>query len=95
LGFLGYLNINWGIDNYFLGSSKSLGNNQHACLGKYSALFRGGNINIRRGYKLGKIKRGIDETENKVDRILGIKERLDKLEHEHKLAMDGKLKIAH
>jgi hypothetical protein len=46
-------------------------------------------------YKLGIIKRGIDETERKVDKILTIEERFNKLENEHKLAMDGKLKIQH
>lgn len=46
-------------------------------------------------YKLGKIKRGIEDTERKVDKILNIEERFSKLEHEHKLAMEGKLKIKH
>lgn len=46
-------------------------------------------------YKLGKIKRGIEDTEKKVDKILGIEERFNKLEHEHKLVMNGKLKIKH
>lgn len=46
-------------------------------------------------YKLGKITRGIESTENKVNRILRIEERFNKLENEHNLAMGGKLKINH
>ncbi|MDP2947125.1 MAG: hypothetical protein Q8N88_03340 [Nanoarchaeota archaeon] len=43
-------------------------------------------------YNFGKIKRGVDETENKVNRILGINERFNRLEYEHNLAMQGRLK---
>lgn len=46
-------------------------------------------------YKLGKIKRGAEDTEKKVDKILIIEERFNKLEYKHKLAMNGKLKIKH
>lgn len=46
-------------------------------------------------YKLGKIKRGIEETENKVDKLIKIEDRFNKLESEHVLAMNGKLKIKH
>ena len=56
----------------------------------------GGAMSIIGGaYKLGKIKRGIEETEQKVDKILKIEERFNKLEHEHNLAMCGKLNIGH
>lgn len=56
----------------------------------------GGAFSIIGGaYKLGKIKKGIEETENKVDKILKINERFAKIENEHNLAMDGKLKIKH
>ncbi len=44
-------------------------------------------------YALGKIKRGIEEIELKVNRVLKIEERFSKLENEHSLAMSGKLKI--
>jgi hypothetical protein len=43
-------------------------------------------------YNIGKIKKGIDETDNKVNKILGINERFNRLEHEHNLAMQGRLK---
>ena len=46
-------------------------------------------------YKLGKIKKGIEETENKVDKLIHIEERFSKVESEHNLAMNGKLKIKH
>lgn len=46
-------------------------------------------------YKLGKIKKGIEDTERKIDKILKIEERFNVLEHEHKLVMEGKLKIKH
>ena len=48
---------------------------------------------IGAAYKLGKIKRGIEETEHKVNKILRLEERFNKLEYEHGLAMCGKLKI--
>ena len=46
-------------------------------------------------YKLGKIKKGIEITEKKVDKIITIEERFNKIENEHSLAMSGKLKIKH
>lgn len=46
-------------------------------------------------YRFGKIMRGIEETEKKVNEVLEIKEKFTQLEHEHKLALDGKLKIKH
>lgn len=46
-------------------------------------------------YKLGKIKNGIEQTEFKVDRILKIEQRFNKIENEHNLALSGKLKIKH
>ena len=53
----------------------------------------GGAISIMGGaYKLGKIKRGIEQTEEKVDKLLVIEQRFNKLENEHSLAMQGKLK---
>ena len=44
-------------------------------------------------YKLGKIMRGIEDTEEKIDSLLQIKDRFSKIEHEHNLALNGKLKI--
>jgi len=44
-------------------------------------------------YKLGKIKQGIENTEQKIDKIVNIEERFKKLENEHNLCMDGKLNI--
>jgi len=56
----------------------------------------GGGISILGGaYKLGKIKKGIEETEEKVGKILILEERFNKIEHEHNLAMTGKLSIKH
>ena len=46
-------------------------------------------------YNLGRIKKGIEITDNKVDEILKIEERFNKVENEHNLAMQGKLKITH
>lgn len=57
--------------------------------------FGGGTAILGAAYKLGKIRKGIEDTEKKVDRILRIEERFTSLEHEHKLAMCGKLRIAH
>ncbi len=50
---------------------------------------------IGAAYKLGKIKKGIEDTQEKVNRILKIEERFNRLENEHKLAMNGKLNISH
>lgn len=44
-------------------------------------------------YKLGKIKKEIEETEKKADNILNFEEKFNKIEHEHNLFMDGKLKV--
>ena len=55
--------------------------------------FGGGTAILGAAYKLGKIKKGIEDTEKKVDRILKIENRFNSLEHEHMLAMGGKLKI--
>ncbi len=56
----------------------------------------GGGVSIIGGaYKLGKIKKGIENTEKKVDKLVEIEERFNKVESEHKLAMNGKLKIKH
>lgn len=46
-------------------------------------------------YKLGKIKKGIEQTDEKVDKILKIEERFSKVENEHNLALSGKLNIKH
>jgi hypothetical protein len=46
-------------------------------------------------YKLGKIKQGIENTELKVNKILSIEERFTRLENEHNLAMNGKIKFKH
>lgn len=50
---------------------------------------------IGASYKLGKIKKGIEETEKKVDKVLVIEERFNKIENEHNLALCGKLNIKH
>lgn len=55
--------------------------------------FGGGTAIIGAAYKLGKIKKGIEETQAKVDKILKIEERFNKIEHEHNLAIQGKLKL--
>ena len=56
----------------------------------------GGGLSILGGaYKLGKIKQGIDHTNHKVNQILEIEQRFNKIENEHNLAMDGKLKMNH
>lgn len=57
--------------------------------------FGGGASVIGVAYKLGKIKMGIEQTEEKVDQILTIENRFNKLETEHNLAMCGKLEIKH
>ena len=58
--------------------------------------YLGGGVSIIGGaYKLGKIKRGIEETERKVNKILVMEEKFGKLEHEHNLAIQGKLKVKH
>lgn len=44
-------------------------------------------------YKSGKIIRGIEETDKKVNRILRFEERFSRIEHEHNLAMQGKLNL--
>jgi len=48
---------------------------------------------VGEAYKLGKIKNRIEETERKVDKLLGMEERFRKIENEHNLCMDGKLSI--
>lgn len=50
---------------------------------------------IGAAYKLGKIKKGIEETDKKVDRILSIEQRFLRVENEHNLLMSGKLSTAH
>lgn len=44
-------------------------------------------------YKLGKIMNGIEYTNRKVNKLLEIGSRFEKLENEHNLCMEGKLKI--
>lgn len=44
-------------------------------------------------YKLGKIKNGVEETHTKVDRLLKIEERFNRIEHKHNLIMQKKLNI--
>jgi hypothetical protein len=44
-------------------------------------------------YKLGKIIKGIEVTDSKIDKLIGMEERLNKIETEHSLAMNGKLKL--
>ena len=56
----------------------------------------GGGISILGGaYKLGKIKKGIEDTNEKVTKLIKIEERFSKLENEHNLAMSRKLKFSH
>lgn len=56
----------------------------------------GGGISILGvAYKLGKIMKGIEETEKKMDKLVGIETKFNKLENEHNLAMKGKLRIRH
>ncbi|MBU3942041.1 MAG: hypothetical protein KKF74_03960 [Nanoarchaeota archaeon] len=56
----------------------------------------GGAFSIIGGtYKLGKIIKGIEETEQKVDKLITIEKRFSKVETEHNLALGGKLKIKH
>ncbi|HII16029.1 MAG TPA: hypothetical protein HA362_06985 [Nanoarchaeota archaeon] len=43
-------------------------------------------------YKIGKITKGIEDTEKKVNKILDIEQRFSKVEHEPTPAMAGKLK---
>ena len=43
-------------------------------------------------YKLGKIMKGIEDTNQKVDNLVGLETRFNKIEHEHGLAMSGQLK---
>jgi hypothetical protein len=53
--------------------------------------FGGGISIIGAAYKLGKIKKGIEETDKKVEKILLLEERFNKIETEHNLALEGKL----
>jgi len=46
-------------------------------------------------YKFGKMTRGIEETECKVDKLISLEKRFEKVENEHDLCMTGKLKIKH
>jgi len=46
-------------------------------------------------YKLGKIKKGIEQTDEKVDKILAIEQRFTKVENEHNLVMCGQMKVKH
>ena len=50
---------------------------------------------IGAAYKFGKLMRGIEETEDKVNRLVSMENRFNKVEHEHNLCMSGKLKIKH
>lgn len=43
-------------------------------------------------YNIGKVKKGIEETDKKVDRILSINERFSRLEPKHNLVMCGKMR---
>lgn len=54
----------------------------------------GGGISIIGGsYKLGEIMKGIDDTNKKVSLLMDLEKKFDKLENEHNLALNGKLKI--
>jgi hypothetical protein len=72
----------------------------HSPLWVYMLPYFGGGISFLGGaYQLGKIKKGIEQTEEKinqtdkkVDKILSMESRLIRLESEHSLAMQGKIK---
>lgn len=57
--------------------------------------FGGGISILGASYKLGKIKKGIENTQEKVDKLLKLEERFNRIEHEHNLAMSGKLNVKH
>ncbi|MBU2638651.1 MAG: hypothetical protein KJ955_06770 [Nanoarchaeota archaeon] len=44
-------------------------------------------------YKLGKIMSGIEQAGSKVNKLIAMEERFAKVEHEHNLAMYGRLKV--
>jgi hypothetical protein len=46
-------------------------------------------------YKLGKMAKGIEDTQQKVDQLVKIEDRFKLLEHEHNLCKDGKMHIPH
>jgi hypothetical protein len=50
---------------------------------------------IGAAYKFGKMARGIEETEYKVDRLISLEKRFEKVENEHNLCLAGNLKIKH
>ncbi|MDD5331812.1 MAG: hypothetical protein PHE43_03245 [Candidatus Nanoarchaeia archaeon] len=50
---------------------------------------------IGAAYKLGRIKQSVDDTGNKVDRLLKMETSFHQIESEHHLAMEGKLKFKH
>lgn len=46
-------------------------------------------------YELGRIIKGVEHTENKVNKLIDMEKKLNKIEHEHDLAMNGKLHLRH
>ena len=55
----------------------------------------GGLALLGSAYKFGRIMQGIENTERKVNRIIVIENKFNRLENEHNLVMNGKLKIKH
>lgn len=50
---------------------------------------------IGAAYEFGKLMKGIELTNRKVDRLLGLETRFNKLEAEHCMVMAGKMKAGH
>ncbi len=44
-------------------------------------------------YKLGKIMNSIEDTQKKVSKLVVLEERFNRIENEHNLCMNGKLRI--
>jgi len=49
-----------------------------------------GSVGMGIVYKIGKIMKGIETTNEKVDRVLEIEKRFDKVEQTHQLCIEGK-----
>jgi len=46
-------------------------------------------------YRIGRLNRDNEIVNDKLNKLLGVEERFNKLENEHKLVMNGKLNIKH
>jgi hypothetical protein len=69
-----------------LGNIEVFWNNPFSNLVRYDSLF------WRWG---GKIKKGIESTETEVRKLAKIEDRFSRLENEHNLVMEGRLKLKH